>query len=333
MKTLYSKIRGFTLIEMILVTLIISTILVMVISYTTRRGEEFRRDKAVTQIQQTLNAGLAFYMDNSRWPECTPTLGCVLEPDPASANTLQERGYLPNVKILNPWGGNIFTSNPTNNITGFSRKLFSVCIQIPPSEVAATTAGLIAAQLPMGVATADLTCNDETDLTTPCTDPTLPCNVISSVNIPGLNINNARSVNFTGIYRNGACVPAPECPHGMAPEIIVAPTQVNGMNNGLVGGSAEVFPISSFTATAKGPISPNPEVCTDTRREDCSANLGTGIPSPNGNYWRVCLIIETTQGKLQGSGWQKESGSVMAMTRCVPTGEPAGSDFDVFQNY
>ena len=36
--------------------------------------------------------------------------------------------------------------------------------------------------------------------------------VTAQVTTPGQNLNNARSVNFVGIYHNGACVPVPNCP-------------------------------------------------------------------------------------------------------------------------
>src|SRR5436853_2483458 len=67
--------RGFTLIEMLLVLAISSSMILLLINFTTRKTEDARRDKTVLQIQQLMNAALSYYVNNSAWPiTCgTPT--------------------------------------------------------------------------------------------------------------------------------------------------------------------------------------------------------------------------------------------------------------------
>jgi prepilin-type N-terminal cleavage/methylation domain-containing protein len=159
----YFKRNGFTLLEMLLVTAIMGVILVMVIGYVTRKGEEFRRDKAVTQIQQTLNAGLSFYTDNGRWPYCG-VAGCKLQSEKNEGPgkkpyiyELAENGYLPDMHILNPWGGEInYSPTAADSSSPDFYKNFAVCITIPASDSAMITANSIAGRLPMAYTTADV---------------------------------------------------------------------------------------------------------------------------------------------------------------------------------
>lgn len=58
----------------------------------------------------------------------------------------------------------------------------------------------------------------------------------------------------------------------------------------------------------------------------------------SGSYWRVCLQVNTQKGLVtvnqantNGVAWGQGEGSVLAITRCVPTLENSGSDFSVYQ--
>jgi hypothetical protein len=137
----------------------------------------------------------------------------------------------------------------------------------------------------------------------------------------------------------------------MKPQIMVVPSSVSGLYDGIATG--KVYPIESFTAYATPPTDikttsdfPSPLSC-----KDYAKNGSTGVdfrpctsgPDPtliseqidlNTDYWRVCLAIVTEQGDLfESPNWEKESGAVVAITRCVPPNEPVGSGFDVFESF
>lgn len=359
-----NKIKGVTLIEILLVLVIITSILMMSITYLTTKTDEQKREKAVMLMQRTLTAALAYYVDYSMWPGCG-TAGCKLDGITGWNNlnpTLQDVGYLPKMYITTPY----YSSNPLDTYIYYQLPTqpalsnFYVCITVPASPTSTITAQAIAAALPMGFTTSDLTdaCGAALAVNpTPCNMPTSgnsarACRVVASVTIPGQNLNNARSLNFAGVYHNGACVPAPTCPLTMTPSIFVAPVSVSG-NDGSTGSQTAVFPVSSFTAfvvpqgsiTPPGPGAPvnpaNMPVCTSVLSsgsptiQPCSAG-SAGAIDPNGLYWRVCLDVVTENTRISyanNPNWNANSGSVMAVTRCVPsvpTAEPSGSSFDVF---
>ena len=145
------------------------------------------------------------------------------------------------------------------------------------------------------------------------------------------NTQNASNVNFAGLYHHGACVPVPSCPvdasgNTMTPQVMVVPVSVSG----LYTNSTDVYPISSFTGYAVGPDA-NPGPCVS----------GGGAPSctvdisgpPAASSWRVCLQIVTEQGTVtsSSSGWG-EKVTLLAITRCSISNEPAGSTFSVYTN-
>jgi type II secretory pathway pseudopilin PulG len=318
------KFDGVTLLEMLLVLVIISSIILMVITYTNTKTDESKRDVTAMRYEQILNAGLAYYINNSAWP--------------TDIGVLKTNNYLPNKPIKNAWGQDfVFYQNSTSGT-------FSVCSsvlgrQLGSSYTSTTQAGIIAGRLPMAyVAPGPCPATATPPPSAVCASTN--CAVISTVNIPGQNLNNARSVNFAGLYHNGGCVPAPVCPSSsMKPAIMVVPVSVSGT----YFGNTEVYPLSSFTAyavgsptnvgtTIKGDPVATPGACTSAAPSSTVACSITGSTGP-GIYWRVCLDVVTENGRISGSNWKASSGTIMAITRCVPTGEPLGSDFNVFQSY
>lgn len=321
------KIKGFTLFEMLLVLVIITSVLLMMMTYMTTKTDESKRDVTVMQYEQILNAGLSYYINHSDWPT---TIG-----------TLQTENYLPKTPT-NPWQGTYTFYNNTTTGT------FSICSVIGFASGSSTDqripaeTGIMAGRLPMGYVAPGTTCpgSSTPPAAAACTAST--CLLISTVNIPGQNLNNARSVNFAGLYHNSGCVPAPVCPNpysasnttGMVPTIIVVPVSVSGTYMG----NNELYPLSSFTAYAVGNGNPSgsppvavPVNCTNNTPTAC--DFTSGIASPAGLYWRVCLEVWTDQGKISGINWKDTSGTVMAITRCVPNNEPRGSGFHVFQSF
>lgn len=339
--------RGFTLIEMMLVLVIIGGIIFMGINYFQQRTMQLRIERTATQMQQILNAGLAFYIAEGRWP-----------------NNIDElRGkYLPYAKLPNPWF--VSTTNPDLNQPIFSDYGATQWNQSPANfyvwkgivtedgQQTLNAANAIAGLLPNSYLTRDAKGGFPIDGTPPlepnpgndvaaCKDVTKGCIVVASVTIPGQNLNNARAVNFAGLYRQGGCVPVPQCPLGMKPQIIVAPTSVSGFT-GLTGGPTgsanykQTVPITSITAYAKGGTDKTPPGCLPDWVPAPPANPNCADPANNDGpvaekYWRACVQIMTDRGEVSiNNQWAGKFLSVMAITRCAVENEPAGTKFNVF---
>jgi prepilin-type N-terminal cleavage/methylation domain-containing protein len=300
-------VKGFTLVEMMLVLVIISSILGMLVNYTQLQTQRIIRNKAAIQIQQILNAALAYYINTGYWPNYNSTTYTC----PSSTLATLIPNYLPT------------TNNPYISMGAYSIActasgiLFTVSLPTSSSAEASVLAGM----LPMGSYSS--------------------ATVTASVNVPGQNLNNARSVNQAGVYHNGACVPVPTCPGAtsgatmMTPSIYVAVEQILGAND-YASGNPRVYPITGFTAYAKGGYDSSPP--------QCPPNTGTtGCSSPNGvagqKYWRVCVDVTTLEGDVgtnsSGTGGTGPNGfgpyqTILAMTRCVPSSSNEGDPLSVY---
>lgn len=307
MKKTPPKLSGFTLIEMMLVLVIMSTIVIMIANYTVVKTGQVRRDRTALQMQQILNAGLAYYLNSSQWPGwVSSTSSC-----PTALAKLQAANYLP-ANMNPPYVGQTYQVSCDANSGVF---YVSVTTEVQ------SDANILAGMVPLGS-------NGGTKTVT------------AQVNIPGQNLNNARSVNFAGVYRNGGCVPVPTCPGSgttaMIPEIFVAATQVLGTygTNG-TGTTPTVYPITNFTTFAVGPaLAASVPDCFDSSTTACpTTTVGTVTAT---SYWRVCIDVGTQAGDVNNySGatgayswgqWQ----SIMAVTRCSPSTESPGSTLDVW---
>jgi prepilin-type N-terminal cleavage/methylation domain-containing protein len=325
--------KGFTLIEMILVLGIIASIISMLVKYSFMRADQIRVDTAAVQMQQILNAGMAFYINNGYWPsQASATTPC------GTVSSLKPLQSPPNdylsANLNPPYNGASYGMNCSPN-TG----VFSVTLRFPAEGTSpAAWIRILAGILPLATYTNNT--------------------VTSSVNIPGQNLNNARSVNFGNFYHQGGCVPAPTCPANMTPDIMVLPASLYGVND--APGKTDYYPLYGFTAYAVGtaagisgqstaaatPASPdqvadcNPSVTTPTQcNSTCPASSpgsrSTCTPISNSTgtlYWRVCLIVRTEKGVVSqtaDSTWGQYA-SLLAITRCVPVNESSGSDFSVW---
>jgi prepilin-type N-terminal cleavage/methylation domain-containing protein len=345
------KEQGFTLLEMLLVLVIISSIVIMGLNYTLQKSAELRRDKATLQYQQILNAGLAYYLSESKWPTLED-----LQVAPG--------GYLPNIPLINPWGYPYEVAEITPKKEGGT--LFYVYSQVPAKNATdLAQANALAGRLPM----AFTTMSDPPDPTVLCvakgeaegkTEPepepeSEACYLAASVSVPGQNLNNARSINFSNLYHHGGCVPAPECPANMTPTIMVVPTSVSGVND---RDSVVTYPISSFTAYAYGKANGTATPDSSPAQSDqvaeclipgaipnartCQSTIYTNIPpKATDKFWRVCLRIITSKGDVSETNPEKYDASwgkyvsLLAVTYCEPGSPPSkkvGSDFKVYSN-
>lgn len=314
------KATGFTMLEILLVLVIVAGILMVGMNYYQQQMQAFRNDKTAAQMQQILNAGMAYYVANGAWPE---DLLC-LQGDTARTECTQQ--YLP-TNLRSGW-------NQTYRIESTSSNLY-VTTPIPAATAASAFANatIIAGRLPLGY-----TANDVTG-TVPypaaaCSTKT--CNVVASVNIPGQNLSNATAVNFAGLYHQGACIPVPKCPVDksgttMTPQVIVVPVQVGGYYE---GNTNNVYPISSFTAYAKGGTDNAPAACeSSTVTPSCASSISG---NPADAYWRACMQLISERGNVQNATPQNnawgQNVTMAAFTRCAVNNEPSGSSFTVFGN-
>lgn len=321
------NIDGFTLIEMLLVLVIISSIIYMTVSYLQKKTDQQRLDKTALQMQQILNAGLSYYVVNSSWPVGTAAAVNV------SASSLTPT-YLPATLTNGPWGQPYRIISTTTNLYVYTRVTSS-------GSSAQGNASIIAGKLPLSYVSGD-TAGALPAAGTACTATS--CIVVGSVNIPGTNLNNATAVNYAGLYHHGGCVPVPRCPvdangNTLTAQVFVIPVSVSGMNE---RNSSNVYPISSFTAYATGGTSTSPPNCTNGGAPTPAPCGAVGGTSFTGNYWRACLQIVTEQGDVAitntggtasaVSPYYPWGGNVtlLAITKCSLSNEPSGSTFSVF---
>lgn len=330
---------GFTLVEMLLVMVIIGVILFAGIRYFEQKTLQMRMDRTTLQMQQILNAALAYYVNNGTWPA---NLACLQGSGGSSCST----AYLPPVGTFgtNPWG-------QVYNVTS-SAQLFYVYTAITQAAsnttgTARATANVIAGTLPLAYTSND-TSGTPPDASSTCT-ATGNCQVVASINIPGQNLNNATAINFAGLYHHGGCVPVPTCPvdasgNNLVPQIMVVPVSVSGVNDPSPN-NTNVYPISSFTAFATSnmsgstpdtPTDAQPPAC-DTASVDTNCYSTNGVPIATGAYWRVCLQVVTEKGNVSqtntdtGANAWGQFVTLMAVTRCtMSTENPPSSDFTVF---
>lgn len=344
--------KGFTLIEMLLVLVIASMILILSIGYFQQRTLASRIDLTAAQMQQVMNAGLSYYVASGTWACPTATAA-----SPYSCRVNKLNPYIPLGTLqANPWGTALKddgSNGPSGYIFSNSSKVMYVIVELPNtmSNLDAVSQILVG-KLPVGYLASDYGPMPPTPITNCKTGSS--CYVVGVVNVPAQNLNNASAVNFAGLYHNGACVPAPECPvdnkgNTMKAQIIVVPVSVSGINdaptsifgtcgpNNLSSCQVTTYPLSSFTAYATGGLDTMPPACASgtvgAAPAACATTAGGG-PLPQTKLWRVCLAVKTERGKVNPSTseWGQLVGTIMVMTRCAITNEPSGSSFNVWFN-
>ena len=351
-----TKLQGFTLIEILLVMVVVSSLIYMGIGYLQQRTEYTRIDRTALQMQQLLNGALSYYVANGQWPA---NFACLQGTGGAACTVQYVTPTLTNSPFNTTYCGSTF---------GTPNFYFATQISAGSLATAQADANILAGRLPLAYVTS----------TNPCTAVTPPppsactggavvsgvssnpnCYVVSMVNIPGQNLNNASAITFAGLYHNGGCIPVPTCPvdasgKTMTPEVFIVPVSVSGVND--VGtNNSNVYPISSFTAYATGTPTggTNPPLCGTTSdtgsgaaATNCAFKSGdkvNGMPASNdlktsANYWRACLQVVTEKGNVASTSSSASPNlwgqfvTLAAFTRCSITNEPSGSTFNVFGN-
>jgi len=343
--------KGFTLVEMMLVLVIVSTLLYMSVGYFQQRTLQLRLDRAAAQIQQILTAAANYYVaNNATWPIALSCLQGQIPQCPVA--------YIQTATIINPLCLSGLCNPPylffPTNVPGVAPGNF--VLEAPISTTGpdgAAIGNMLAGMLPLAF-TIDSSNNS------PCNNSSQFCYVVASIPPPGQNLNNETAVNFAGLYHSGACVPVPQCVAPMKAEIIVAPVSVTGANDqpsnegsasctatDTSGCQVNAYPVNSFTVSATAPAQATsdaaggPNSCGTSSAaptpSPCYSDYNSGTPTQiedSNYYWRVCLSSVTEKGVVQPTDniWGQVSGTVMVMTRCSIPGEPSGSNFTVWGN-
>ena len=275
------KETGFTLIEILLVIVIVSMIIIMGIGYMQQQTEALRVDKTSLQMQQVLNAGLAYYVTHSTWPN--------------NIATLQTTNFLPSTSLVNPWGQNYNTIIEPNQ-----KALFYVYTSVTgtASGSALASASIIAGKLPMAAITNKTPTPANINSPTACKKTDTTCYITASVNIPGQNLNNASAVNFAGVYHHGACIPAPTCPVDatgakMQAQVFIVPISISGITDSTLANNYAITSFTAYPSAIVASINPVIGCIGSTNTQQCPSNAA---PDPTTNYWRACVQIVTENG-------------------------------------
>jgi competence protein ComGC len=349
LKASLSKAKGFTLLQLLFVLVLITATIIMMTNYGIQQTAQYRADRTGVQMQQLLNAGLAYYVYNGSWP--------------TQLSTLTAGGYLPATLTQSSYGYAYTLSTdgtPTSKLT--------LQTQMPSSSYDYFAMISLIPNLPNAL----------------IVSPSLTSYLTAAVDIPGQNTGDARTLNFSSVYHSGGCVPVPSCPSNMTAQIVVVPAGVNGVKDppttsdgstacststiynsagGVVtsGNCAQInsYPITNYGAYTTGP-SASPQQCNSAASESCWADASVGNWTPSlgmtGTFWRVCLTVQTEKGQVvipssganysnapsgnsaSGNGanmyWAQQMGYIFAFTRCTPTNpaEPSGSTINVWSN-
>lgn len=328
-----TMMSGVTLVEILLVMVIVSAIVYMGIGYVQQRALNLRIDRTAAQMQQILNAAMVYYVNHGEWPADVACLqgGAAA---PCDVTYIQSPLYIP----LSPG------SQYGAYVSGTNFIVYAAVTASQPGSYAEAMA--VVGKLPLGYATV------AGGVPGSCTPTSTTCYAEGYVTVPGQNLNNATSVNFAGVYHNGACVPVPSCPVDsqsatLLPEIMVVPTSVMGANDeptynatncnpqDTSGCSVSAYPLTSFTASTTGGTDSQPPSCSTGAAQDCYESYdvsGAAGPTMSGTFWRVCLNVVTEKGEVvpSSNAQGQLTGSVMAITKCRMQDEPQSSDFSVY---
>jgi general secretion pathway protein G len=110
--------RGFTLIELMIVIVIIGILAALVVPKMTDSPEQARRTKAKVEIKNIENALKLYKIDNGVYPTTEQGLeALVRKPDTApTPNKWREGGYLEGNKVpSDPWDNPYYYTSPTQD--------------------------------------------------------------------------------------------------------------------------------------------------------------------------------------------------------------------------
>lgn len=210
--TIKQDLSGFSLIEVMLLLAIMASVLMVGMCNYEIEVRNFKVDKTALQLQQWLEAAMAYYVDHQQWPQGT-------EQQPL--RTLISTGYLPaasgttDTPIHNPWGNDYAAQSviSASNPNGYFEVSTNIPVTVPHYQQIATA---IAARMPFA------------------SHPAQTGAVITQVTIPGQASNIASNIPIKWIgYLDSDHPQLPAnidltCPNGAHAQVAVA---FNGFYN------------------------------------------------------------------------------------------------------
>lgn len=186
-------IRGYTLIELLLVITILSVVTSLAIMTYRNKTEEYRIDQAALEIQHVLEASLAYNVDQGSWPNANKINSCT----PSNPSDKFITDYLPNGNYRSNYGDNYCWSSKNEGNAG---PLFWAALKIPFADTARNyqIATRLAARLPNAIAVEDFTSS------TPCMQTSASCYVRAEVAIPAVSGGGKNNTQMAGF---GYCDP------------------------------------------------------------------------------------------------------------------------------
>lgn len=264
-----TKQSGFTLLELILVVAIIATISVIGIFAYQQRLINFQSDKAALQMQQWLEGGIAYYVQNGKWPaipngfpQCT--INKLLEGNQALCGPTASVVYVtPGSIDTPPWNGRYILSQPANTA------VFQVTAVAVPKNIGVQ----LAARLPNTTMSANA-----------------PYTVTATVTTPSQGSGSGYAVVFASDQlTDGMAIPypgfgnTPPCPTNTIPNISVAIAEFQSpVYNGFTEAPTDAY----AKATADHPA-PN----TTKWTVNLAATWGTGPSAVTSTAGRILAIV------------------------------------------
>lgn len=122
------KIKAFTLIEILFFVAIMGVVASLGFSFLQRQAQQSKVEKTILQIQQVLQAGMSYYVDNNCWPglgKNSLQRGCNTKKPPDFTN------YIPVGTTQTPWGHTYKWQ-----VVGTGDSLFEVSVDMPNRSLA-----------------------------------------------------------------------------------------------------------------------------------------------------------------------------------------------------
>jgi prepilin-type N-terminal cleavage/methylation domain-containing protein len=291
---LQQKYSGFTLLELMLVLALVAVLTVAGLAAYQIQQRNFKIDKTALQMQQWLQAGMAFYVDCNQWPPDSTSDTNILSAMTGKTTLMpQECPTLtaPTLRAYMPAGAD--TNGPWPNSyhigvgEGAYSNMFQVTTDLPfdntdsPPGLQAIAAG-IAGRLPNASVTADTS------------GPTPELQIQTAVGIPGSAASNHGYIlNMQVVNSNqvsNVLYPQPsDCPKNMIPQVGIAPITFN---------APERNTFDSITTFAPQSVSAN-----------------------NIDYVKATLETESKSYIFPDS--TSKSGQLLVITACIPNPSPS----------
>lgn len=201
--------RGFTLFEIMLVIAVMAVMAMAGVQYMQAKARTAKVDRAALQMQQWLQAGMAYYVDHQEWP--------------ASEEVLIAGGYLPGNLTTNPWGG---AYSPTFVPQA---RAFTVTTTVPTESVAsdedaANILRQLATRLPNASGPGQRTAKHVNSARELSAFANVPGDAPEFSNIMIQNISEQEYTPNETVKMNSEL----SCPNGMHKKVFAVPTELFG---------------------------------------------------------------------------------------------------------